>query len=62
MRANFKILKTQNSDSNNPVLNETKSGVTQEEFEDCILRSGAVGSFMIFRSTKKEDELGLDEL
>ncbi|TSA17062.1 MAG: hypothetical protein D4R72_05725 [Nitrosopumilales archaeon] len=63
MKTNFKISKSQQSDSNdNLIQNKKSSGITQEEFEDFILQSGAVGSFMIFRSTKKEDELGLEEL
>jgi hypothetical protein len=39
-----------------------KKDFTQEEFEEFIIKSGAVGSYMIFRSEKKEDELGLDQL
>ena len=33
----------------------------QEEFEDLIARAG-VGSHMVFRSEKKDDELFVDEL
>lgn len=63
MKTNFKISKSQQSDLNDTATqNKKSSGITQEEFEDFILQSGAVGSFMIFRSTKKEDELGLEEL
>ena len=36
--------------------------LTQEEFEEFVSKSGAAGSFMIFRSNKKDSELGLDEL
>lgn len=36
--------------------------LTQEEFEEYIAKSGAKGSFMIYRSNKKDDELGLDEI
>ncbi len=36
--------------------------LTQEEFEEFISKSGAKGSFMVYRSTKKDEELGLDEL
>jgi|TARA_B110000495_G_scaffold201174_1_gene217991 hypothetical protein len=36
--------------------------LTQEEFEDFIVNSGAKGSFMIYRSEKKDQELGIDEL
>jgi hypothetical protein len=39
-----------------------KKNLTAEEFEDFIKKSGAKGSFMIYRSEKKDDELGLDEL
>ena len=43
-------------------VNSEKKDLTPEEFEDYISKSGAKGSFMVYRSTKKEDELGLDEL
>jgi hypothetical protein len=39
-----------------------KKDLTQEEFEDYIIKSGAKGSFMVYRSTKKDEELGLDEI
>lgn len=39
-----------------------KKDVTKEEFEEFINKSGAKGSFMIYRSDKKDEELGLDEL
>ena len=40
---------------------ETKD-LTQEEFEEYIQKSGAKGSFMVYRSSDKDEELGLDEL
>jgi hypothetical protein len=43
-------------------INSEKKELTQEEFEEYIVKSGAKGSFMVYRSSKKEDELGLDEL
>jgi len=43
-------------------INSEKKDLTAEEFERFIVKSGARGSFMIYRSTKKEDELGLDEI
>ena len=39
-----------------------KKDLTQKEFEEFISKSGAKGSFMVYRSTKKDEELGLDEL
>jgi len=39
-----------------------QKNLTKEEFEDFIVKSGAAGSFMVFRSNKKDDELGIDEL
>lgn len=39
-----------------------KNDLTKEEFEKYIIKSGAKGSFMIYRSDKKDEELGLDEL
>lgn len=38
------------------------SDLTQEEFEEYISKSGAKGSFMVYRSVKKDEEMGLDEL
>ena len=42
-------------------LNQKKD-LTPEEFEKFIIDSGAKGSFMIYRSIKKDDELGIDAL
>ena len=39
-----------------------KKDLTPEEFEKFIIDSGAKGSFMVYRSNKKDDELGLDNL
>ena len=39
-----------------------RKDLSKEEFEDFIVKSGAKGSFMIYRSPKKDDELGIDEL
>jgi hypothetical protein len=41
---------------------DEKKDLTQKEFEEYIAKSGAKGSFMVYRSNKKDDELGLDEL
>ena len=65
MKANFNIKKNRNSDEStkmNEKSTESKKELTESEFEEFIVKSGAKGSFMIFRSTKKEDELGLEEL
>jgi len=45
----------------NEVKNDS-SELTQKEFEEFIIKSGAKGSFMVYRTEKKEEELGLDEL
>lgn len=60
MKTNFKKSK----EITHPKTNEKREGknYTQKEFEEFILKSGAIGSYMIFRSDKKEDELGIDEL
>ena len=61
MKTNFKkndkteIKKESNED---PI----KKDLTKEEFEEFIIKSGAKGSFMVYRSDKKDDELGMDEL
>lgn len=41
---------------------EKKGTMTDEEFEKFIIESGARGSFMIYRSKNKDEELGMDEL
>lgn len=65
MKTNFEIKKNKqdNSDKNqNSNTDNQKKDLTEQEFEEFVSRSGAAGSFMIFRSEKKDDELGLDEL
>lgn len=42
-------------------LNQKKD-LTPEEFEKFIIDSGGKGSFMVYRSIKKDDELGIDNL
>ena len=63
MKANFKIAKVSNAENKtvdkNP--NSTKD-LTKEEFEEFIIKSGAKGSFMVYRSSKKDDELGIEQL
>ena len=60
LRSNFKKNEDRVPENNNRL--EEKKDLTQEEFEEYIAKSGAKGSFMVYRSTKKEEELGLDEL
>ena len=42
--------------------NLEQKDLSPEEYEKFIVASGAKGSFMIYRSTKKDDELGIDNL
>jgi hypothetical protein len=60
MKANFKINKTKVNDVNKD--KKKSENLTREEFEEYMLRSGSKGSFMVYRSEKKDDELGLQEL
>ena len=61
MKTNFK--KDESSDSSSVTNSEEpKEDLTQEEFEEYISKSGAKGSFMVYRSEKKDEELGIDEL
>jgi hypothetical protein len=63
LKANFSIRKNTDLEEKSPdVESSTNKEITEEEFEDFIVKAGAAGSFMVFRSLKKEDELGLDEL
>ena len=62
MKTNFRKSEENSTHEQNtePVIN--KKNLTQEEFEEYISKSGAKGSFMVYRSSKKDEELGLDEL
>ncbi len=65
MKTNFKKIESQ--DSNKKELetadkDSQEKPLTQEEFEEYVINSGAKGSFMVYRSNSKEDELGIDEL
>ena len=60
VKANFNIKKNPQTPNKS---DSTKSDeLSEEEFEKFVSKSGAAGTFMIFRSTKKDDELGIDEL
>ena len=64
MKNNFKKTETDEY-KKYPEYREVKnesSELTQEEFEEFIVKTGAKGSFMVYRTEKKEEELGLDEL
>ena len=57
MKANFKIKK------NTKIKKLKKSDeLSEEEFEEFVSKGGASGTFMVFRSSKKDDEMGIDEL
>lgn len=65
IKTNFKTSRIGKSDINETDVtheNENKKELTQAEFEEFIIKSGASGSFMVFRSDKPDDELGLEEL
>lgn len=63
MKTNFKRSKEVEHQSDQVLPKSgNKKNFTQEEFEEFIIKSGAVGSYMIFRSEKKEDEMGLEQL
>lgn len=65
MKTNFKqpSKPIENKPEENDSFNDhTNKEITQKEFEDFIIKSGAKGSFMVYRSEKEEDELGIDEL
>jgi hypothetical protein len=60
LKTNFKKIKSDlYSDE---VKKEFKRELTPEEFEEFVVSSGARGSFMIYRSKNKDEELGIDEL
>ncbi len=63
MKTNFRKNEDSLSQVNNKMDTDSeKKDLTQEEFEEYIVKSGAKGSFMVYRSSKKDEELGLDEL
>jgi len=63
MKTNFKKNKeVQHPKESLPPKSGDKKDYTQSEFEEFIINSGAVGSYMIFRSDKKDDEMGINEL
>ena len=63
MKTNFKKIQSKEYDSQKLSNTEkSKKKLTQKEFENYVVESGARGSFMIYRSQKKDDELGIDEL
>lgn len=59
MKTNFRTDEKETLETES--LNKKKD-LTPEEFEKFIIDSGAKGSFMVYRSNKKDDELGLDNL
>lgn len=61
IKTNFKINKKVEYHSSK-IIDKEQKDITKSEFEDFMVKSGASGSFMIFRSSKKEDELGIEEL
>jgi|TARA_B100001105_G_C22206704_1_gene363563 hypothetical protein len=62
MKSNFKDNYKDKKPTAISEIYEQKGNMTDEEFEKFIIESGARGSFMIYRSQKKDDELGIDEL
>lgn len=43
-------------------VKENKKELTAKEFEEYVVKSGARGSFMIYRSKNEDEEMGIDEL
>ena len=62
MITNFRKNKNSTESEEKITTNNEQTDLTQEEFEEYIIKSGAKGSFMVYRSYKKDEELGLDEL
>lgn len=60
MKTNFR--KSEKKEIEEDKTNNENKDLTKEEFEEFIHKSGAKGSFMVYRSTKKDEELGIDEL
>ena len=69
MKANFKKNKVDSLKNDEKITDFKIQGnevpekkLTKEEFQEYIIKSGAKGSFVIYRSDKKDGELGLEEL
>jgi hypothetical protein len=62
MKANFNIKKNDVLEKIKTHTSSQDKELSQEEFEEFIVKSGAKGSFMVYRSSKKDDEMGLDSL
>ena len=62
MKSNFGKNKKKDKEVKEIELSSEQNDLTKEEFEDFIIKAGAAGSYMVFRSKKKSDELGMDEL
>ena len=63
IKSNFKISKESKADEQKIEKEaETREDLSQKEFEEFVSKSGAAGSFMIFRSEEKDTELGIDQL
>jgi hypothetical protein len=64
VKTNFRKNGNNSTESDKDVVasDTEQKDLTKEEFEDYIVKSGAKGSFMVYRSNKKDEELGLDEL
>ncbi len=62
MKTNFKKIKSDSYSDKPSEVKEFKRELTPEEFEEFVVNSGARGSFMIYRSKNKDEELGLDQL
>jgi hypothetical protein len=61
LKTNFKKIQSDLIPDETPKT-EFKRELTPKEFEEFVLKSGAKGSFMIYRSENKDEELGIDEL
>ena len=60
MKANFKIDEDEEPENNESSITK-KNDASDEDFENYIKKTGAAGSFKVFRNfKKKQDELGLD--
>ena len=62
LKTNFRKSESEKKSASSIDNEHPKKDLTQEEFEEYISKTGAKGSFMVYRSEKKDDELGIDEL
>jgi len=62
LKTNFKKEKKNKTKDFHDDHLDSKKELSKQEFEEFISKSGAQGSYMVYRSKRKDEELGIDEI